>query len=204
MTRACAAAWLGTVGFPVVWLQVTWMVSSPVPARVRAAWKIQRPGAGKIQPVPHSSPGRCQVLPPCGSGPHAGRIVRPAGPLTAIDRSPAPVIRQTILISVPVWSRAGSAKNSAHNVASEALPCRSFGRDLPLGLADAAVECAVGGPGRVVLSGAGVVVQPAATAARAASNRPSEADRAGRTLSCCHRGVIGQGRKTRWGTVRLG
>jgi hypothetical protein len=40
----------------------------------RVAWIVQQPAAGNLKNVPHSSPGRSQLLPVCSVGPTSGAI----------------------------------------------------------------------------------------------------------------------------------
>jgi len=108
---------------------------------------VQQPGSGNTQPVPHSSPGRTQLLEVCGSGPQTGRTLRPLGPVATIARLPAPLIRQATFTSVFAVIPGPERKSSAHTVAPVPAPCRST-RPFVAGPADAPQD--VGGAGVAV------------------------------------------------------
>src|SRR5689334_23349377 len=83
--------------------QATRNVRCPEPV-ARLASTVQQPGVGNTHPVPHSSPGRVQLLPVCASGLHTGVVTLPPGSVARIASGPLPVIRQAILISCPAVS----------------------------------------------------------------------------------------------------
>ena len=88
------------------------------------ACRSQQPATGKMKPLPHSSPGRFQLEPPCSSGPKVGWAGMPCGPCVDRWKEPAPVILHTILISCLGWMGI-SAKNKAQSCTPVAVPCAS-------------------------------------------------------------------------------
>jgi fluoroquinolone resistance protein len=119
-------------------------VSSPEPPSLVAARTVQQPAAGKIQPVPHSAPGRSHVELPCAVGPQDGVVVAPPGPVAVMVNRPSPAIFQTIFASRPARTPELSAlgKNSAH---SEPVPCISASGWAP-GAGHPPAADATGGP----------------------------------------------------------
>jgi hypothetical protein len=149
--------------------QATRTVRRAEPA-ARVALTVQQPAVGKIHPVPHSSPGRWKLLPSCGSGPHTGVTTALPGPVALIERSPCPVIRQTILISVPAVSNGPVGKNRPHSVAPVPTPCLSGSApDRSSSAAAGQVEAGAGPDGD---GGAGLAGHGAATGAPGVVRQP--------------------------------
>jgi hypothetical protein len=91
----------------------------------------QQPTTGKVNPVPHSSPGRFQFEPPCASGPQSGWMVWPAGPTADRRRSPLPVMRQMIFTCSPLGSGSAPPSSKAHNSPPVTVPRTSGGPPAP-------------------------------------------------------------------------
>jgi hypothetical protein len=84
---------------------------SPIPS-ARSACNCQQPDFENVNTEPHSSPGRVQFEPPCASI-RSGRTMPPSGALAASCRSPRPLIRQTIFVSLPTTSPNAAVCGSA-------------------------------------------------------------------------------------------
>ncbi len=91
----------------------------------------QQPTTGKVNPAPHSSPGRFQFEPEWPSGPQSGWTVWPAGPRADRRRSPLPVIRQMILTCSPLGSGSAPPSSRAHNSPPVTVPRTSGGPPAP-------------------------------------------------------------------------
>jgi len=123
--------------------------TSPAPS-VRVKWKPQQPLLVRTKPVPHSSPGRCQVEPKCGSGANHRLAGVPSALLTAIRSGPLPVIRQTILTRFPTGN--GTVVNSSpHSSAPWPLP-RTSPRSRPAAGPVGEAGRQLGAPSRAVVA----------------------------------------------------